>query len=275
MKAGKIRKTLKGKKNDARPKRAKKARSDSETRRQIADAVKLYLNDKKISRKQFGAMVGRKDTTINHFFAGDFADSFLAIVEHALGRSFGRRSSIAPEEWGEYTQDSTAKFVGSYLTIRCDFAEPAKIVAYVTTLEWGEIQLAHYFDGKLVRKPKVDGHGLIFREERRVDAKHTHRGQVWWPNGQYLYLVTAYGDARLRAAIVSLPEDNIMAGIQLSLYNPIGQAVAPAASPIVFLKREKIEDGELGSITTEHRLYGDYRHILIEAQNTIKFICPP
>jgi len=244
------------------------------TRKKIADDVRLYIEDQKISRPQLERMMKRSESTMNHFFAGDFSDVLLARIEHVLGRHFGQSSSVAPVEWGGYTQESTAKLTGSYLTLRNDFKNLSQICAYVTTIEWGAIDEAHVFDGRLVQKPKIDGYGLIFREERRVDAKYTHRGQVWFPGGQFLYLVSAYGDGRLRAAIVSVPDNGKMTGIQLSQYNPKGAAFAPAAAPIAFLRRDKITNGDLGYIQPGHALYEDYKRIISEALDDVVFALP-
>jgi predicted XRE-type DNA-binding protein len=233
-------------------------------RKRIADEVKLYIEDKNISRHQFEKMVKRSESTMNHFFAGKFADSLLVRIEHVLNRRFGQ----------SYTEEGTTKFVGSFLTLRNDFKNPTQICAYVTTIEWGDIEYAFTFDGQLVRKPNVEGYGLTFREERRVDTKFTHRGQVWFPGGQYLYLVTAYGEGRLRAAIVSVPDNDKMTGIQLSQYNPKGPAYVPAAAPIVLIRRDKISDDELGYILPNNQLYKDYKKILVGAMDDVVMALP-
>jgi hypothetical protein len=277
MKIAKNRKRPLARKRVARSTRASKAnakRKRPERRKDIADEVKLYIEDKNIPRLDFEKMVRRSESTMNHFFAGDFSDSLLKRVEHVLKRKFGRSSSAAPVEWGGYTEESTARFVGSFLTLRNDFDNSSRICAYVTSIEWGNIDQAHIFDGQVVRKPKVDGYGLVFREERRVDPKYTHRGQVWFPGGQYLYLVSAYGDGRLRAAIVSAPDNDKMTGIQLSLYNPIGAAFTPAAAPIAFLRRQKIADEELGYFLSGEPHYEDYKRILIDAMDDVVIALP-
>lgn len=259
--------------------RRRKRRSNAESRakrHKIADAVRRYIEDQKITRPQFEKMVNRGESTMNHFFAGDFSDSLLARVEYALGRQFSESSNVAPAHWGGYTREGTADFAGSYLTLRNDFDKPKDICAYVTRLEWGPTHEAHIFNGKLVREPAVSGFGLVFREERRVNSEYTHRGQVWIPTpGTFLYLVTAYGEGRLRAAIASLPdEEGNMTGIQLSQYNPKGAAFTPAASPIAFLKRERISDDELGAITESHQHYKEYRAIIAEATEDVVFALP-
>jgi hypothetical protein len=248
--------------------------ADRAKRRRIADAVRLYLDENGISRPILEKMVRRGESTVNHFFTGDFSDALLRRVEHVLGRNFGGSSSVAPTEWGEYTQEGTAKFVGSYLTLRCDFEDHTQLCAYVTAIEWGNIDQAQVFAGRTVQKPRFDGHGLIFREERKVEAKFTHRGQVWFP-GQFLYLVTAYGDGRLRAAIVSLPDNGRMNGVQLSLYNPMGSAYVPAVSPIVFIRRDRIADAELGQIPPGHPKHDEYKRLIADAMAEVVFAAPP
>lgn len=275
MKIAKSRKHLKTGSRGAGIRNARKRvrEGDFEKQKAIASEVKLYLEDQKISRLKFEQLVKRGQSTISHFFAGDYSAALLARVEHVLGRKFGKSSAIAPPEWGGYTQDGTANIVGSYLTLRSDFKNPSQICAYVTSIEWGAIEQAHIFDGKLIRKPKVDGYGLIFREERRQDSKYTHRGGVWLP-GQLLYLVSAYGDGRLRAAIVSAPDNDKMTGIQLSLHNPIGAAYVPAAAPIAFLRRPKIAGDELGFFAPGDPHYDEYRGVLDSAIGDVAFVLP-
>lgn len=243
-------------------------------KKQIADEVKLYIDDKNISRPNLEKMVKRSQSTMDHFFAGDFADSLLVRVEHVLKRRFGQSSSVAPVEWGGYTKESTVKFVGSFLTLRNDFKNPAQICAYVTTIEWGDIEQAHIFEGRVIQKPKIAGYGLIFREERRADTKYTHRGQVWFPGGQFLYLASTYGEGRLRAAIASVPDNDKMTGIQLSLHNAKGVAYVPAAAPITFLRRTKIADEDLGYIQSGHPCYEYYKQEITSALGDIAFPLP-
>ena len=274
MKIAKNRKRLPMRQRAPNSLRVANASAERAKRKEIADEVRLYIEDNNITRPQLEKMVRRSESTMNHFFAGDFSGPLLARVEHALGRKFRRSFSVSPAEWGGYTQESTTKFVGSYLTLRNDFKNPSQICAYVTTIEWGNIEHAYIFDGQLVQKPKIDGYGLIFREERRADPKFTHRGQVWFPGGQFLYLVSTYGNGRLRAAIASIPDNGKMTGIQLSQYNPKGVAYTPAAAPIAFLRREKITDQELGYFAPEKPLYESYKQILIEAMNDVVFALP-
>jgi len=269
-------KTAKNRKNmQTVPGGSSRSDDDRRKRKEIADEVKIHLEDVGMTRPQLEEKVGRSQSTMDHFFAGSFSDRLLKRVEHAFGRRFGRSSGIAPQEWGGYAQEATANIAGSYLTLRNDFKDPNAICAYVTTIEWSTIDHAHIFDGQLVQKPKIDGHGLTFREERRFDSKYSHRGQVWMPGGQFLYLVSAYGDGRLRAAIASLPDKGKMTGIQLSLYNPRGAAFTPAAAPIAFVKREKIADGELGYLKPGQAGYEGYLELLQQAAADVVFALPP
>lgn len=65
-----------------------------------------------------------------------------------------------------------------------------------------------------------------------------------------------------------------MTGIQLSQYNPKGAAYTPAASPIAFLKREKIADDEIGHFFPEQPLYDSYKQALTQAVNDVVFALP-
>lgn len=243
--------------------------------RKIAEKIRLYMADNKITRPQLEEKVGRSKSTMDHFFAGEMAPGLLALVEHALGQRFGESSAISPPEWGGYTQEGTAQLVGSYLTLRNDYKKSELICAYVTSIEWARIENAHVYDGRLISPPRVDGYGLVFREERRANKKYAHRGQVWYPLGQFLYLVTAYGDGRLRAAILSVPDhEGRMKGLQLSLHNPKGSALAPAAAPIALLRREKIADNEVGTIGPDSPYYDAYREILSDAYEDVVIPLP-
>jgi hypothetical protein len=242
-------------------------------RKKIADEVRFYLKDQGISRPEFEKRVGRSRSTIDHFFAGQYSDKLLKDIEHVFGRSFGQSSSTAPIEWGAYSQEGTAKFAGSYLTLRYDFKNASRICAHVTTIEWGPVEQAYFFDGRLISRPRIDGYGLIFREERRFDPKYTHRGQVWIPGGQYLYLVSAYGDGHLRAAIMSVPDNGKMTGIQLSKYNPKGAAFTPAAAPIAMIKSERITDEEIGFFE-DGPTYERYKQILMAAFEDVVLAYP-
>jgi hypothetical protein len=268
----------------ARSKRVKKlttgakrrlSATDKARNRGIAEKIRLYMEDNHITRLQLEEKLGRGKSTMDHFFAGDFVPTLLSRVEHVLGQKFGESSGIAPPEWGSYTQEGTTQFVGTYLTLRNDFKNPAFICAYATTIEWGHIENSHKYDGRLICPPRIDGFGLVFREERRSDAKFAHRGQVWLPLGQFVYLVTAYGDGRLRAAVVSIPDhDGRMKGIQLSLYNPRGAAYTPAAAPIAFVRKKKLLDAELGTIQPGAPHYDEYKEILVAAFNDVVFSLP-
>ena len=274
MKIAKNRKRLRaGREAGPRSAGTRVRKGDSATQKEVANEVKLYLEDKKISRLEFEKLVKRSQSTINHFFAGNYSPALLARIEHVLKRKFSKSSAIAPPEWGGYTQEGTANIVGSYLTLRNDFKDPSQICAYVTSIEWDAIEQAHIFDGKVVRKPKIDGYGLIFCEKRKTDSKYAHRGGVWLP-GQLLYLVSAYGDGRLRAAVVSVLDDGKMTGIQLSLHNPKGAAYVPAAAPIAFLRRPNITDDELGYFAPGSPHYDEYKHVLDGALEDVAFVVP-
>jgi hypothetical protein len=258
----------------------KKPKAPEAAKQKVADRVRLFLLEKKISRKELAHDIGRQKHTVDNFFRGIFTESTLALIEKILGRSFRSTSQISPLEWGGYNAESVAKLLGSYLTLRFDFEKSDHIVAHVTTFEWASTENAQIQNGQLSQKPMVEGFGVVFREERRADPQYTHRGQVWIPpDSNFMYLVTAYGDARLRAAIVSKPilGDMKMRGILLSLYHPGGPAYIPATSPILFMRLgDPIANGEVGSIGVTHSCYRKYRQELdsIRASSHAIFALP-
>ena len=46
-------------------------------RKKVADSVRLYIDEKGIPRPQLEKMVKRSESTMNHFFAGDYSDLLL------------------------------------------------------------------------------------------------------------------------------------------------------------------------------------------------------
>ena len=131
-------------------------------RKAIAAEVKLYLEDNGISRLQFENMGRRSESTINHFFAGDYSKPLLARIEHVLDQKFSQSSAIAPVEGGGYTREGTLKLIGSFLTLRNDFKISSRICAYVTLIEWSKIEQANTFDGQLIESPRSMGTDLFF-----------------------------------------------------------------------------------------------------------------
>lgn len=244
----------------------------SASRHKIAKLVQNYLIEKNISRKSFVTLIGRGKSTIDHFFSGTFSETLLARIELKLGMSLRESSNVAPTEWGGYSRESVELYAGTYLTLRRNFQSPTEIWAYVTRIEWSNVEKAFVFGGKVKHAAGTIGYGLTFREERRIDPKYTHSGQVWIPTGNYMYLVSAYGDGRLRAAIVSRPGgDARLMGIQLTQFNPKRAAFAPAASPVALIKRDNIDDNELGAIDRMHFRYEEYKNVLDEAIDSVVF----
>ncbi len=169
------------------------------------------------------------------------SQSALAVPEEAV-----QKTGTARPEWGGYTKASIARYLGSYLVIRCAFKNAGNVYTYATDFSWDE----------------ADG-GMIFQERNRADARYSHRGQIWIPElSPYLYLVTAT-KGWLRAVTLSAFDlDSELRGVISTLHNLAGTMYVPIVSPIVYVKRESFDQDSFGELTAGDPRYADYLTIL-------------
>lgn len=240
----------------------------ADERRQIARQIERHLEDNGLDRTYLIGTPGLGKTTVDHFFIGQFAESALMNVNAKLGTSFGTPS--APSWCGGYSRDKARGYEGTYLTIRPEFSDATKFNAYATHFTWTKIERAFIFNGKLKFKPRDPAFALTFQEERSSEPKRAHSGQVWLPKGSYIYLFTTYGEGRLRAAILTdLDSQERMIGVQLTLQQLRGAAFLPAACPIAFIRKPRLDKRDLGIIDERHPRYDAYKKILCEAEENV------
>jgi transcriptional regulator with XRE-family HTH domain len=220
--------------------------------------VREELARRRISRQRLADEAKISVSTLEKVLSGrrPFTLATLVRLEDSLGISLrgkkspainGRdRSSVAPDELGNYARPSVTWLEGSYLTLIPSFGERAAISAYRTEIGWDDAQSC-----------------LSFRESDRVDSAFTQFGCVSMPNQTgHIYLVTnRHGQQRL--AILARPTNGgAMHGILSTLYAGRGAQLTPVAVPIVLTPLGGKPVASFGRITTGHTDYARYRTIL-------------
>ena len=159
----------------------------------------------------------------------------------------GRGGDIAPVYMGAYTRAGVDHYIGSYLTLRPDFARPEHVMAYRTDIVWDP-----------------GWPSLAFDERDRPDASYAHRGRVYIPaSSQYIHLVSLTKGA-MRMVVVSQPDRNgQMHGIMTTQHKS-GAMLVPVSAPITYALRPDFSDVVLGEIKPSDKSYPDYLSLLRE-----------
>jgi DNA-binding Xre family transcriptional regulator len=159
----------------------------------------------------------------------------------------GTGGMIAPVYMGAYTRAAVDHYLGSYLTVRADFQQPDKIVAYRTDITWD-----------------AEWPSLLFQECARPDAPYSHRGRLYVPaSSMFIHLVSLTKGAMRMIVVSQLDRDGVMRGLITTL-NKQRATYVPVATPIVYAKREDLDTATLGEITPRHSAFADYRTLLNE-----------
>ena len=159
----------------------------------------------------------------------------------------GIGGDIAPVYMGAYTRAGVDHYIGSYLTLRPDFANPDHIVAYRTDIAWDP-----------------GWPSLTFDERDRPDASYAHRGRVYIPaSSQYIHLVSLTKGA-MRMVVVSQPDrTGTMRGIMTTQHKS-GAMLVPVSAPIAYILRTDFAGLALGEAKPRDAWYPDYHRLLRE-----------
>lgn len=169
----------------------------------------------------------------------------------------GAGGDIAPVYMGAYTRAGVEDYIGSYLTLRPDFATPDHIIAYRTDIAWDPAWPS-----------------LTFEERNRPDANYAHRGRVYIPaSAMYIHLVSLTKGA-MRMVVASQPDRaGTMRGI-VTTQHKSGAMLVPVSAPIVYAARLDFSGIALGQIKPEDAAFTSYRQQLRDtlAQGYAKLI---
>ncbi len=159
----------------------------------------------------------------------------------------GTGGMIAPVYMGAYTRAAVDHYLGSYLTLRADFQQPDKIVAYRTDITWDP-----------------EWPSLLFQECARPDAPYSHRGRLYVPaSSMFIHLVSLTKGAMRMIVVSQLDRDGVMRGLITTL-NKQRATYVPVATPIVYAKRDDLATAALGEITPRLPAFAAYRALLSE-----------
>lgn len=159
----------------------------------------------------------------------------------------GMGGDIAPVYMGAYTRDGVDHYIGSYLTVRPDFAKPDHFMAFRTDVSWDSAWPS-----------------LIFEERDRPDARYAHRGRIYIPaSSMYIHFVSLTKGA-MRMIVLSQPDRaGVMRGI-ITTQHKAGAMLIPVAAPIVYAARLSFDGVRLGAIAPGDDAYAEYREMLLE-----------
>ena len=186
-------------------------------------------------------------------WAGEAPGGVAITAERASAAEFsspatpGVGGNMAPVYMGAYTREGVDHYVGSYLTLRPDFARPAHIVAYRTDIVW---------------EPAWPS--LTFEERDRPDASYAHRGRVYIPaSSMYIHLVSLTKGA-MRMVVISQPDrSGTMRGL-MTTQHKAGAMLMPVSAPILYAQRANFDGVALGEIKPADQAFAGYQKMLRE-----------
>jgi transcriptional regulator with XRE-family HTH domain len=227
--------------------------------------IKTAMIEKKLTQAELADAADCHEKTIQNLLGGrSVRDQTLFDVCMVLGLDFDKLKSawngangtprepvgegglVAPVYMGAYTRAAVDHYIGSYLTLRPSFSQPATIVAYRTDISWDP-----------------DWPSLLFQERDRPDKPYSHRGRLYIPaSSMFIHLVSLTKGAMRMVVVSQVDRFGEMRGIITTLYKH-GAMLQPVATPIVYAKRETF-DGAFGEVAPESPSHAEYKKILDE-----------
>src|SRR5262245_53963497 len=215
--------------------------------------IKTAMIEKKMTQAELADAADIHEKTIQNLLSGRAVrDQTLFDVCMVLGLDFDRVRAVAsgegsparkaseangpqapaaPVYMGAYTRAGVDHYIGSYLTLRASFSQPARIMAYRTDISWDD-----------------DRPSLLFQERDRPDAPFLHRGRLYIPaSSMYIHLVSLTKGAMRMVMVSQLDPAGSMRGLITTLSKQRAQLV-PVSAPIVYLKRDDFTGIALGEI---------------------------
>jgi hypothetical protein len=159
----------------------------------------------------------------------------------------GTQPETAPLHMGAYTRAAVDHYIGDYLTLRPAFTVPDLLIAYRTEIRWEGAERC-----------------LVFAEHERPDSDYAHTGHICVPpSSSFVHLVSLTKGAMRMVLAWQLDQGRRMRGL-ITTVSKSGPQVVPVAAPILYLKRDAIEGGDLGEIGPDNRRFSEYRRQLDE-----------
>jgi hypothetical protein len=216
----------------------------------VALIVREELARRRLSRQWLADEARVSLSTLEKALAGrrPFTLTTVVRLEGALGTTLRARPMLeepklfAPESMGAYARPAVQWLEGTYLTLRPSFSDAGAVFAYLTSINWDE----------------VNGH-LVFSEASRTDSEYSQKGFVSFPNiSGAIYLVTIW-QGQYRVALLNRPSGRWLSGILLTLAAGEGAQLTPASVPIVLLPTTPDENRTVGVVHQGDPAFDEYR----------------
>ena len=166
----------------------------------------------------------------------------------APSRAVGSGGEVAPLYMGAYTRAAVEDYLGAYLTLRPSFGQPGVVVAYRTDITWDP-----------------GWPSLLFEERDRPDADYSHRGRLYIPAATNFIHLVSLTKGSLRTILVSqLDLTGHMRGL-ITTVNKQAALLVPVSTPIVYVRRDRIEQDTFGEFAPSHPRHATYAAIVHEA----------
>ena len=160
----------------------------------------------------------------------------------------GVAKDVAPVYMGAYTREAVDHYIGNYLTVRPSFTVPGGVVAYRTDVSWDP-----------------EWPSLVFQESERVDPPFAHRGRLYIPAATNFIHLVSLTKGSLRTILVSqLDLTGHMRGL-ITTVNKQAALLVPVSTPIVYVRRDRIEQDTFGEFAPSHPRHATYAAIVHEA----------
>jgi hypothetical protein len=228
--------------------------------------IKTAMIEKKMTQAELADAADCHEKTVQNLLSGrPVRDQTLFDVCMVLGLDFERiktgwrgevrdapepgatQGRAAPVYMGAYTRAGVDHYIGSYLTIRPSFSNPAAVMAYRTDISWDE-----------------DWPSLLFQESDRPDKPFLHRGRLYIPaSSMYIHLVSLTKGAMRMVMVSQLDPSGMMRGLITTLHKQKAMLV-PVSTVIVYVKQDDFSSLKLGEVGAGELAFTRYRQLIEE-----------
>ena len=218
-------------------------------RKRIVEGVRAYLARERISREEFAQRAKLGKSTVDKLVVGIFSEKTILQIESQLKVSLRKGESsgeLAAEEYGKYSREETANYIGEYVFARPSFHEDGVIHAFPMEVAWDR-----------------EASSLLVKESARSRKEALQFGRIYIPRASMHIFVLSNERGWLKSVILSqLDISKRMKGMMLTMGRAFANVYAPMAMPVIMNKYEKISDDMVGSISPGARMHAEYKHDL-------------
>ena len=216
-----------------------------EDRKRIVEAVRAYIARERISREEFAQRAKLGKSTVDKLVTGIFSEKTILQIELQLKTSLRKgevASEVAAEEYGKYSREETANYVGEYVFARPSFQGDGVILAFQMEISWDR-----------------EGPSLLVKESAKNKQDALQLGRIYIPRASMHIFILSNEKGWLKSVILSqLDITRRMKGMMLTMGRAFANVYAPMAMPVIMNKYEKIGDDMIGSIGPGARMHAEY-----------------